>query len=73
MRSFEKWFNSRKPSADIKPDPESELPDGLWLRNGVVMFECENCHEDKEYFGEPKDFELGHPHNVCGGSPYCCP
>lgn len=50
-----------------------ELPEGLWYANGAVQYECESCHQATELPIEPEEFEYGHPHNVCGRSPRCCP
>lgn len=49
------------------------LPDGLWLRNGRPVFECNVCGAVTEWEGELDEFELGSPGNVCGGSPRCTP
>lgn len=53
---------------------EAALPDGLYLAlNDRIMFDCESCGERREWFADIEDFELGDPHNLCGGSPRCCP
>jgi hypothetical protein len=52
---------------------EVPLPDGLWAKDGTLMFECRSCGQDSEWYGEPEDFEFGHFTNVCGGSPRCLP
>ncbi|MEQ6332956.1 hypothetical protein [Sphingobium sp. MK2] len=49
------------------------LPDGLWERDGIFYYECGSCGYTTEWHGEPEDFVFGDPHNVCGGSPRCCP
>ena len=54
-------------------DTVMSLPDGLWYRDGRINYHCENCGEASEWPVEICDFEYGHPHNVCGRSPRCCP
>lgn len=58
---------------DIYVVTEVPLPDGLWAKDGVLMFECGSCGADSEWYGEPEDFEFGSYVNVCGGSPRCLP
>lgn len=52
---------------------QGELPDGLREHEGVIQFQCENCQGWSELPIDVADFEPGHPHNVCGKSPRCCP
>lgn len=59
-------------SVHFIPVPE-ELPDGLWWRDGKLMYECGSCGQPSEWPVEIEDFELGHYANVCGGSPRCIP
>jgi hypothetical protein len=54
------------------PAPESALPAGLIRSNGVLMYECRVCLTWTEWPADA-DFELDHPHNMCGRSPWCCP
>ena len=49
------------------------LPEGLSYMAGQVQFECRSCGNWAEWPADIADFELGHRHNVCGGSPRCCP
>jgi hypothetical protein len=51
---------------------EQELPEGLFLKDGVISFECNSCHNIAEWSGEPGEFDIDGT-NVCGGSPYCLP
>lgn len=52
---------------------EPELPDGLYRRDGQVQFECRVCGCLSEWPDDPENFDINNPHNVCGGSPRCCP
>lgn len=50
------------------------LPEGLYEHGGKIMFDCLVCHSPSEWFGDSiKDFNIDDIHNVCGGSPRCCP
>lgn len=52
---------------------ENDLPDGLYLKDGQIVFECRSCGNWTEWPAEIEDFELGADTNVCGGSPWCLP
>lgn len=57
----------------VVPDDPRALPDGLFERDGVVMFACRVCGRDSEWPTDIEDFVFDAPQNVCGGSPRCCP
>jgi|GEM_PF-4245218 len=74
---------ARLPCRVCKPDEHAawqqeewdneELPDGLWRdAKGTLKFECRSCGHDREWYGEPHQFDLS-DRNVCGGSPRCIP
>lgn len=50
-----------------------ELPEGLIEQDGKVLFRCRSCEHWCEWPAEIEDFDINDPHNVCGGSPRCCP
>lgn len=54
-------------------NPEPELPEGLVMLGGRPQFACRSCGQWTEWEGDVADFEDGNPHNMCGGSPRCCP
>lgn len=60
-------------SYPIQQKEVGELPDGLYWIEGKPTFACRVCDAWTVWDGEPEDFEDGHPNNVCGGSPRCCP
>ena len=50
------------------------LPEGIFEdHEGNYYFYCNRCDAKVEWPEEPESFEYGHPHNLCGGSPWCCP
>ncbi len=49
------------------------LPDGLTYQNGEIQYQCRVCDRWTEWPVEISDFVIDDPHNVCGGSPRCCP
>lgn len=53
--------------------PEPELPEGLWEKDGKIMFECRTCGAWTEWPAEIEDYEHGVAENVCGGSQWCLP
>ena len=61
------------PADVVEECRDARLPEGLRLHKGVIEFQCRSCDKWREWYGEIEDFELGHHHNVCGGSPRCCP
>lgn len=50
-----------------------DLPDGLSMVGGKVMFTCLSCGGTTEWPAEIEDFDPDNPSNVCGGSPRCIP
>lgn len=50
------------------------LPEGITLGyRDVPLFECRGCGRVAEWPAEIRDFDPNNPHNLCGGSPRCCP
>jgi hypothetical protein len=58
---------------DLLSNKEPDLPDGMWVKDGKYLIECVVCHQTTEWYGDLEDYEPDNPHNVCGGSPRCCP
>lgn len=63
----------RRARGKAKRRPVDTLPDGLWRRDGRVMFECQSCGAATEWEHDVEDFDFTNPFNLCGGSPRCCP
>lgn len=53
--------------------PDNELPDGLWMENDRLVFECRNCGKTTLWDAEPSEFDQGNCGNVCGRSERCIP
>lgn len=71
-----RWLLGRygfDPCDEWDPNAFLGLPDGLFWRAGNVMYCCASCGEATELPVDPEEYEDGHPHNVCGRSPRCCP
>lgn len=50
-----------------------ELPDGLYRgADGTLTYTCRHCESEREWYGEPEEFERD-GHMNCGGSPFCLP
>lgn len=49
------------------------LPEGLFVKDGKIMYHCRVCEEATEWPVEIEDFCFNDDHNVCGGSPRCLP
>lgn len=55
-------------------DSPDKLPEGIFDdQQGNYYFYCNRCDAKVEWPEEPESFEYRHPHNLCGGSPWCCP
>jgi len=48
-----------------------DLPEGLWHRDGKVVFECRGCNQTVELEIDPSEFDPAVAY--CGGSPRCLP
>lgn len=48
-----------------------DLPDGLWYRDGKLVFECRSCERATEFDCGPNEFDYAMAY--CGGSPRCLP
>lgn len=57
----------------LEAQAEPDLPEGLYLKDGVVMFDCRSCGKATELPVDPHEFDPDSPSNMCGGSPRCCP
>jgi len=66
MKPFSEWFKEQK-----SPEPEQELPDGLYIKDGRLMANCRSCERDYEFGGEVKDYDESM--SYCAGSERCIP
>lgn len=55
----------------VRPTPE--IPEGLWMQDDQLVFECRNCGQVTVWDAPPEDFELCNAANVCGRSERCIP
>ena len=49
------------------------MPEGLRIANGRTEFLCRSCDQWAEWPSDISDYDPDDPHNMCGGSPWCCP
>lgn len=70
---WELGFYGNDPCDEWNIDEVLGLPDGLHYRNGRLQFECRNCEAWTDWEAEAHEFEIDNSHNLCGGSPRCCP
>ena len=51
-------------------DELDDLPYGLYQEGDTLRYECRHCGGDREWFGEPHEFDK-YTHQNCGGSQWC--
>jgi len=61
------------PCDEVDIDAVLQLPEGLTYVRGCIRYECMSCGELVELPVDVEEYDHGHRHNVCGGSPRCCP
>lgn len=52
---------------------EANLPDGLTARRGELLYDCEGCGRECEWYGTPVEFVAPDAIRLGGCSPRCCP
>ena len=52
-------------------ETNAQLPDGLYMKNGLLMATCRSCEKDYEFGSTPEDYDESF--SYCGGSPACLP
>lgn len=66
-RAFRRWRARWRAKVRVMPD----YPEGVWERDGVLMFECRSCHN---FFPLECDLAEYDPEVAyCGGNPRCLP
>lgn len=77
MKDFGRWFTEQgpddAPATVAAPVDDDELPDGLYMINGLLTATCRGCGKDYEWPAEAEKFPGKHDYyNLCGGQ-FCCP
>ncbi len=52
---------------------EANLPDGLYMRSGVMTYDCEGCGGECEWHGTPEEFDEPNEIKVGGCTEWCLP
>lgn len=68
------WAKLPPPPVVVFIDPVGpDLPEGLFMHQGRVSFECASCGKTTGWEGTLDEWEPDAMENLCGGSPRCCP
>ena len=70
MRSFDKWFAEQ---GKVTPEPEPDLPEGVWEKDGKFVAKCLSCGDTYELPIDPIEEGFDQDMSYCGGSQYCVP
>lgn len=67
-------YKNRQTAADLASTVfEANLPYGLTARRGRLLYDCEGCERECEWYGTPAEFAAPDAIRLGGCSPRCCP